>query len=72
MNIILLRDQDFIDNSEIAIIQDHRLIHIQKVLDPAIGQSLKVGLLNGNCGYGVVISINVQAVTDADYSVMNN
>ena len=63
MNIILLQDQDFIDNSEIAIINDKRLIHIQKVLDPAIGQSLKVGLLNGNCGHGIVISINEQAVT---------
>jgi RsmE family RNA methyltransferase len=63
MNIILLRDQDFIDNSEFAIIQDNRLIHIQKVLDPTIGQALKVGLLNGNCGHGIVISINEQAVT---------
>ena len=62
MNIILLRDQDFIDNSEFAIIQDNRFIHIQKVLDPTIGQALKVGLLNGNCGHGIVISINEQAV----------
>ncbi len=63
MNIILLRDQDFIDNLDIAIIDDDRLTHILKVLNPAIGQTLKVGLLNGNRGHGIVKSINKEAVT---------
>ena len=58
MNIILLKKQDFINHSTTAIIRDDRLVHIRQVLNPNVGQSLKVGLLGGNCGYGIVESIN--------------
>ena len=62
MNIILLRKHDFINNSAKALIQDDRFVHILHVLKPNIGQSLKVGLLGGNCGYGIVESINSNGV----------
>jgi RsmE family RNA methyltransferase len=62
MNIILLQTQDFLNNSNIAIIRDYRLTHIFKVLNPSIGQSLKVGLLGGDCGYGIVESIDSQVI----------
>ena len=62
MNIILLQTQDFLNNSNIAIIRDYRFTHIFKVLNPSIGQSLKVGLLGGDCGYGIVESIDSQVI----------
>ena len=62
MNIILLQTQDFLSNSNIAIIRDYRLTHILKVLHPSIGQSLKVGLIGGDCGHGIVESIDSQVI----------
>ena len=58
MNIILLREHDFIHNSTRVLIQDDRFVHIAGVINPNIGQSLKVGLLGGSCGYGIVESIH--------------
>ena len=58
MNIILLREHDFIDDSTRVLIQDDRFVHITGVINPNIGQSLKVGLLGGSCGYGIVESIH--------------
>ena len=62
MNIILLRKHDFIHNSTKALIEDDRFVHIQRVIKPNVGQSLKVGLLGGSCGYGIVESINSKRV----------
>ena len=62
MNIILLKPQDFIVKSNTVLIRDYRLTHILKVLNPSIGQSLKVGLLGGDCGHGIVESIDSQVI----------
>ena len=62
MNIILLKTQDFLSDSNTAVIRDYRLTHILKVLNPTIGQSLKVGLLGGDCGHGIIESIDSQVV----------
>ncbi len=62
MNLILLKKQDFIHNTSSALIQDDRFVHILRVLNPEVGQSLKVGLLGGSCGYGIVESINTHMV----------
>ena len=62
MNIILLSKYDFIQDSTRVLIQDDRFIHILRVLNPKVGQSLKVGLLGGSCGYGIVESINSKEV----------
>ncbi len=62
MNIILLRNHDFLPRSNKALIQDDRLVHILRVLNPNIGQSLKVGLIGGSCGYGIVESIDPKGV----------
>ena len=62
MNIILLKQQDFIHDSNTALISDYRLTHILKILNPSIGQSLKVGLVGGSCGYGIVECIDTQVV----------
>ena len=62
MNIILLQKQDFISNSTTALIDDDRFLHIRQVLNPDVGQPLKVGLLGGSCGYGIVESIDDNGV----------
>jgi 16S rRNA (uracil1498-N3)-methyltransferase len=62
VNIILLSKNDFIQDSARVLIKDDRFIHILRVLNPKVGQSLKVGLLGGSCGYGIVESINSKEV----------
>lgn len=62
MNIILLRKQDFIPNTNTVLIRDYRLTHIIKVLNPYVGQSLKVGLVGEKCGHGLVESIDPHVV----------
>ena len=62
MNIILLKTQDFLSDSNIALIRDYRLTHILKVLKPNIGQSLRVGLFGGDCGYGIIELMNSEFV----------
>jgi len=57
MNIILLNKNDFIEKSIVSLSGD-RAEHISNVLHTESGQSLKVGLLNGNIGKGKLISIN--------------
>ena len=62
MNIILLKKHDFIRDSNTVLIRDYRLSHILKILNPSIGQSLKVGLVGGKCGYGIVEFIDSHVV----------
>jgi len=55
MNLILLRTTDFISD-KIVIIKDRRFEHISTIQKPEIGQTLRVGLLNGLIGTGIVIA----------------
>lgn len=57
MNLILLFQEDFTHAREVTL-RDRRLQHILDFHKPEIGQSLKVGLLDGNKGLGEVISIS--------------
>ncbi len=62
MNIIILSNNDFIENTERVLIRDHRLEHIRNVNKPSIGDELRVGLINGNIGYGKVIRIEEEKI----------
>jgi 16S rRNA (uracil1498-N3)-methyltransferase len=55
MNIILLEKNDFIDVSRVSI-TGHRAEHISTVLRAEPGQTLNVGMINGNIGQGVFVS----------------
>lgn len=61
MNIILLRHQDWITPQSV-LLQDRRAVHIRDVLKAGIGDSLKVGLLGGHRGQGIVEAIDQNAV----------
>lgn len=57
MNLIILFENDFINNTNRVRIQDSRIKHIVKVHKPLVGDKLRVGLLGENMGMGRVILI---------------
>ena len=55
MNIILLTEDEIRDGQ--VVLQDHRAAHIQKVLQAAVGDRVKVGILDGLKGSGVITAM---------------
>lgn len=62
MNIILLREDDWID-AQLAVLRDRRAAHIRDVLKAQVGDCVRVGQLGGDCGQGVIQAISADAVT---------
>ena len=58
MNLILLEDEDIKDGR--AEITGSKLRHILTYIKPAVGDTLKAGLINGHMGEGVITDINHQ------------
>ena len=54
MNLIILSKNDFIEDTKRVRIQDQRLEHILEVNRSSIGDELRVGLVNGNIGNGLI------------------
>jgi RsmE family RNA methyltransferase len=54
MNLILLFQEDFIDNTGIVRLQGRRLKHVLEVHRASVGDELCVGILNGQIGFGKV------------------
>ena len=61
MNIILLRESDWTGGQSVRL-SDYRAQHISNVIQPALGQSLRVGLINGHKGIGTVTAIDPTTV----------
>lgn len=57
MNLILLFQQDFIDDNNV-VLTDRRYEHIRNIHQANTGDQLKVGLVNGNLGTGVITKID--------------
>jgi 16S rRNA (uracil1498-N3)-methyltransferase len=57
MNLIILSKNDFIEGTSRVNIQDNRLEHIRNVNKSSVGDELRVGLINGNIGYGRITRI---------------
>jgi 16S rRNA (uracil1498-N3)-methyltransferase len=57
MNLVLLRQGDWIDG-DVVVLRDHRAVHIRKVLKAQVGDSLRVGLLGGLCGQGLIEALD--------------
>lgn len=65
MNLLLLNQDDFV-SPHLAIIRDpRRCEHIVRIQQAKIGDSLKVGLLNGLMGRAIII----QMTTDKNYEI---
>lgn len=62
MNIVLFSETDFIGDNLIAIRDSRRLEHISQVHQIKLGESLKVGSLNGNMGSGLVVFFNEKEI----------
>ncbi len=54
MNLILLFQEDFIDNTNVVRLQGRRLKHVLEVHRASVGDELCVGVLNGQIGVGKV------------------
>jgi len=61
MNLILVTKNDFITESQVRL-TDHRLTHILKVHRAEIGQTLKVGEVDGLLGYGKIVELSKDSV----------
>ena len=58
MNLILLFDTDFTDGNDRVRLTGRRAAHINEVHKAQPGDTLRVGLLNGNVGSGTVTSMS--------------
>jgi len=56
MNVILVDVNEVIESK--LVLSEHRAKHIVKVLKSDIGDTVKLGIINGNLGEGTIISIN--------------
>lgn len=61
MNIVLLHPEDWIAD-DVAVVRDHRAAHMREVLRAQVGDSLRVGLLGGLCGQGVIEALDPSGV----------
>lgn len=61
MNLLLLFPDDFVTDSLVRL-TDHRAKHVREVLRGYSGRELKVGLVNGGIGKGVIKEIDRQMV----------
>ena len=56
MNIVLFEPAEIVANQAVA--SDERAKHIAKVLRASVGDSVRVGIVNGSMGYGTITRIN--------------
>lgn len=61
MNIILLQPKDWIGEGRVEL-NDHRAEHMRRVLGVSPGDKLRVGVLNGELGVGIVTTVSAAGV----------
>ncbi|SDY78104.1 RNA methyltransferase, RsmE family [Proteiniborus ethanoligenes] len=57
MNLIILFEKDFISENKVCL-KDRRLNHVLSVHRASVGDTLRVGLLNGKIGQGLITFLN--------------
>lgn len=64
MNILLFDDVDLVnsDQADTVRISDHRATHIRTILKLEVGQTLRVGRINGRTGVGEILSVSNDVV----------
>ena len=62
MNLILLSPDDLLANNRACIKNPRQLEHIKQVHGAALGDQLKVGLLNGSMGSGLITALHDDAI----------
>ena len=61
MNIVVLNRSDWLDERKVRLV-DRRADHIRSVLRAAVGDSIRVGELNGDLGQGRICALEANAV----------
>ena len=61
MNIVVLNRSDWLDERKVRLV-DRRADHIRSVLRAAVGDSIRVGELNGDLGQGRISALDADAV----------
>jgi RsmE family RNA methyltransferase len=64
MNLVLFAEHE-LKAENLLTLSDFRAEHIRRVLGLAVGDSLRLGMINGRLGRGTVVSIDAEAVTIA-------
>ena len=59
MNILVLNRSDWLDERNVRLV-DRRADHIRSVLRAAVGDSLRVGELNGDLGQGCIRALDAE------------
>ena len=62
MNIILLSPDDMLDENRACIKNPRQLEHIKSVHGAAVGDQLKVGMINGKLGGGIITEFNDDSI----------
>ncbi|MCH9650917.1 MAG: 16S rRNA (uracil(1498)-N(3))-methyltransferase [Deltaproteobacteria bacterium] len=62
MNLLLLEPGDFVDGTSTIRLTDRRLQHVREVLRSQVGESLRVGLLEGPLGEGRITALGSGAL----------
>ena len=60
MNIVVLNRSDWLDEQKVRLV-DRRADHIRSVLRAAVGDSIRVGELNGDLGQGRISALDADA-----------
>lgn len=61
MNLVLLRDEDWLDHN-LVVLRDHRADHLRQLLKVEVGDSVRVGRIGGLRGEGLVVVMDAQGV----------
>ena len=61
MNLIVLFEDDFVEQNKV-ILKDRRLEHVLSVHKAKIGDTLRVGILNGKIGEGLITNLDDDAL----------
>ena len=62
MNIVLLKETDWIDARSVRL-DDHRAEHLARILKVTLGQTVRVGLINGDKGIGRITAVGNDTIT---------
>lgn len=63
MNLVVLFESDFIPGSHTAVLEGRRLRHMRDIHRASPGHTLKVGMLNGLTGQGLITSMDRQRLS---------
>lgn len=70
MNLVLLEASQQITNDTYAL-SERQLVHLNKVVKVAVGERLKVGLVNGMLGEGIFKGVNANGQTEIEIASLS-